>query len=131
MADADAGQLELRLVLEPAPGADAEDVDRLSRQLRNELRALDVDDVRTVAAAAAPAGAKGDAASIAEWLVTLSAGGGVFVTVLATVKDWLARRGGGHRIKLTIDDDTIELSAASDVERTELLHAFLRRHQQA
>ncbi|WP_448623721.1 effector-associated constant component EACC1 [Geodermatophilus sp. URMC 64] len=129
MADAVARQLELRLVLQPEPGADAEEADRLSRQLRTELRELDVDDVRTVSDGAAPPGAKGDAASIGEWLLTLSAGGGVFTTVVATLRDWLGRRAGAHRIKLTIDEDTIELSAASDAERAELIEAFVRRHQ--
>jgi hypothetical protein len=131
MADPVGRQLELRLALEPEPGADAEEADRLSRQLRDDLRELDVDDVRTAADGAAPPGAKGDAASIGEWLITLSAGGGVFATVVATVKDWLGRRGGAHRIKLSIDEDTIELSAATDAERAELVEAFIRRHQQA
>jgi hypothetical protein len=131
VADAVDRQLELRLVLEPEPGADAEEADRLSRQLRGELRALDVDDVRSVPAGPAPAGAKGDAASVMEWLVTLSAGGGVFATVVATLKEWLGRRGQAHRITVTIDEDTIELASASDAERTALIEAFVRRHQQA
>jgi hypothetical protein len=124
-------QLELRLVLEPEVGADAEEADRLRRQLRSELRELDVDDVRSVPGSAPPPGAKGDAASVMEWLVTLSAGGGVFATVVATLKDWLGRRGEAHRITLTIDKDTIELSSAGDAERAELIQAFVRRHQQA
>jgi hypothetical protein len=131
VTDAVDRQLELRLALEPEPGADAEEADRLSRQLRGELRELDVDDVRSVPGGAAPPGAKGDAASVMEWLVTLSAGGGVFATVVATLKDWLGRRGEAHRIRLTIDDDTIELNAATDAERTQLIQAFVSRHQQA
>jgi len=130
VADAADRQLELRLALEPEPVADAEEADRLGRQLRRELRELDVDDVRA-ADGTAPPGAKGDVASIGEWLITLSAGGGVFATVVATVKEWLARRGGAHKVTLTIDGDTIELSAASDRERAELVEAFVRRHQQA
>jgi hypothetical protein len=55
----------------------------------------------------------------------------VFATVVATLKDWLGRRGTAHRITLTIDEDTIELSTASDAERAELIQAFVRRHQQA
>src|SRR3954463_15960063 len=128
MAEAVDLQLEVRLALEPEPGADPEEAERLGRQLRNELRELDVDDVRTAAGGAAPPGAKGDVASLGEWLVTLSAGGGGVATVLATLRDWPGRRGGAHRIKLTIDADTIELSAASDAERAELVEAFLRRH---
>ena len=85
--------MEVLVVLEPDPGTDPEDSERLGRQLRNELRGLDVDEVIPVAAPAAPPGAKsGATASLTEWLVTLSAGGGVFVSVIATIKDWLGRR---------------------------------------
>jgi hypothetical protein len=124
--------VELTVVLEPDPDTDPEDRERLGLQLRNELRALDVDDVAVVDGGPPPDGAKsGAAAPLAEWLVTLSAGGGVFVTVIATVKDWLARRGAGHTVKLTIDGDTLELDGATQSERDELVATFVRRHQPA
>jgi hypothetical protein len=124
--------VELTVVLEPEPGTDPDDVERLGRQLRDELRALDVDEVLPVAAPAPPAGAKsGAAVSLTEWLITMSAGGGVFVTVVATVKDWLARRAGAHKVTLTIGGDTLELSSASPVERADLIATFVRRHQPA
>jgi hypothetical protein len=122
--------MEVLVVLEPDPGTDPEDSERLGRQLRNELRGLDVDEVIPVAAPAAPPGAKsGATASLTEWLVTLSAGGGVFVSVIATIKDWLGRRAGAHKVTLTIDGDTLELSSASPTERAELIETFVRRHQ--
>ena len=122
--------MELLVALQPEAGADAEETDLLSRSLRRELRSLDVDDVTPVPAGAAPHGSKGiDAASATELLVTLSAGGGVFVTVVATIKDWLARRGDAHKVTVTIDGDTLELSAATPIERAELIETFVRRHQ--
>jgi Effector Associated Constant Component 1 len=122
--------VELLVVLEPEPGADAEETDLLGRSLRRELRSLDVDDVSPVPAGEAPPGSKGvDAAAATELLVTLSASGGVFAMVVATVKDWLARRSGGHKITLTIDGDTLELDGASPAERAELIDTFVRRHQ--
>jgi hypothetical protein len=85
------------VVLEPDPGTDPEDRERLGRQLRNKLRGLDVDEVSPVTGAPAPDGSKsGAAASLTEWLVTLSSGGGVFVTVIATIKDWLSLRDGAR-----------------------------------
>ena len=124
--------MEVRVVLEPDPGTEPEDSERLGRQLRNELRGLDVDEVIPVAAPEAPPGAKsGVAASVTECLITMSAGGGVFVTVVATVKDWLARRAGAHKVRLTIDGDTLELSGTTPVERAELIDTFVRRHQPA
>jgi hypothetical protein len=122
--------VELHVVLETDPGTDPEDVERLGRQLGNELRALDVDDVAAVDGAPPPEGAKsGVVMSLTEWLVTLSGSGGVFVTVIGTVKDWLSRRAGAHKVSVTIDGDTLELSGATPVERAELIETFVRRHQ--
>jgi Effector Associated Constant Component 1 len=122
--------VELTVVLEPDPDTDPEDREHLGLQLRNELRALDVDDVAVVGGGPPPDGAKsGAAAPLTEWLVTLSAGGGVFVTVIATIKDWLGRRSAGHTVKLTIDGDTLELDGATQSERDELVATFVRRHQ--
>ncbi|MCW2699307.1 MAG: hypothetical protein JWQ45_842 [Blastococcus sp.] len=124
--------MDLLVALRPEDGADAAEADRLGRQLRNELRSLDVDAVRPVDLGAAPPGAKsGTTASLTELLVTLSAGGGVFVTVIATIKDWLGRRGGGSTVTVTIDGDTLELSSATPVERAELIDTFVRRHRPA
>ncbi len=120
------------MVLEPDPGTDPEDRERLGRQLRNELRDLDIDEVSTVAGAPPPEGSKsGTSAALTEWLVTLSSGGGVFVTVIETIKDWLSRRAGAHKVSVTIDGDTLELSSATPVERAELIETFVRRHQSA
>ena len=124
--------MEFTVVLEPDPGTDPDDVERLARQLRNELRELDVDDVSAVEGAAPPDGSKsGVAASLTELLVILSGGGGVFVTVIATIKDWLGRRSAGHKVTVTIDGDTLELTSATPVERAELVETFVRRHQPA
>jgi hypothetical protein len=122
--------VELKVVLEPDPGTDPEDRERLGRQLRNELRGLDVDEVSTVDGAPPPEWSKsGTAAALTEWLVTLSSGSGVFVTVIATIKDWLSRRAGAHKVSVTIDGDTLELSSATPIERAELIETFVRRHQ--
>jgi hypothetical protein len=122
--------VELLVALQPEAGADAGEIDRLTRTLRNELRSLDVDAVQPVYRGAPPPGAKsGTTASLTELLVTWSAGGGVFVTVIATIKDWLGRRAAGHKVTLTIDGDTLEIDSATPVERADLIETFLRRHQ--
>jgi hypothetical protein len=123
--------VELTVVLEPDPEADPEDRERLGRQLRNELRALDVDEVATVDGRPAPPGSKGVGMALTEWLVTLSGGGGVFVSVIGTIKAWLGGRAGAHKVSVTIDGDTLELSSATAEERAELVETFVRRHQPA
>jgi Effector Associated Constant Component 1 len=123
--------LELSLVLQPAPGAGAEEAERLGRRLRDELRGADLWEVEAVPGPPPPPGARAvDAASLTELLVTLSAGGGVFVTVLATVRDWLGRQGGGHSIKVTIDGDTLELTNASAADSARLMELFVDKHRQ-
>ena len=52
-------------------------------------------------------------------------------TVIATVRDWLSRRSSAQAIKVTIDGDTLELDRATAAERSELIEAFVRRHQDA
>jgi hypothetical protein len=123
--------VDVLVALEPEAGADADEMDRLGRQLRHELRSLDVDAVTPVGAGETPAGAKGDVASVAQWLVTMSASGGVVATVVAAVRDWLGRRSDGHKVTLTIDGDSLELSSATPAERAELIDTFVRRHQPA
>jgi hypothetical protein len=123
--------LEVVLVLQPDVEADAEEAAQLRQRLHAELRELDVKDVQAQRDTASPAGAKSGAGLlIGEWLITVSASGGALAMVVATVKDWLGRRAGAHRVTLTIGEDTIELSAATPAEREELLRAFVRRHAQ-
>ena len=122
--------VEVVVTLELAADADPDDVERLGRQLRDELRELDVESVTATAGPAAPGGSKGvDAAMVTEWVVTLGASGGAFALVVGTVRDWLTRRRGAHKVTVTIDGDTLELEAASPEERAELVTAFVRRHE--
>lgn len=121
--------MEIRVVLEPDPDTDPDDAERLGRQLRDELRDLDVDDVEPVAGGTPPDGAKSGAlTSLTEWLVTL-AGGGVLAPVIGTITAWLTRGAGDHKVTVTIDGDTLELGRATDTERAEIVDAFVRRHR--
>lgn len=112
-----------------ADDSDAEELDLLSRRLRAELGELDVDVRAAVPAGELPEGAKGaDPVTIGSLMVAFSAAGGVFPGLVETLKDWLDRQSGKHRIKLTIDGDTVELERASSAERQQLIDAFVRRH---
>jgi hypothetical protein len=51
--------------------------------------------------------------------------------VIGTIKAWLGGRAGAHKVTVTIDGDTLELSSATDAERAELVETFVRRHQPA
>jgi len=120
----------LVLVIEPQLDVDADEVDRSVRQLRAELKDLDVESV-AMTAGNVPPGAKGlDPAFVGTLLITLSATGGVFAVLIETVRDWLLRHAAARRITVTIDDDTIVLETCSARDRTALIDAYIRRHQE-
>lgn len=121
--------MAVMLVVAPDPEMDAEAAERPVRQLRAEIAGLDVDSVRPAPAGAAPDGAKGaDSLTLGAIVVVLGASGGVFTALVETVRDWLDRSSARHRVSVTIDGDTIELERASDVERRDLVAAYIRRH---
>ncbi len=117
------------LVLTPDPELDSEAGERLTRQLRAELAELDIESADLAAGGIAPDRAKGtDPVTVGAIIVALSASGGVFTTLLETVRDWLSRHGRRHRISVTINGDTLELEQATAGQQQELVDAYLRRH---
>jgi hypothetical protein len=127
--DGDPRNLRIELLLDP--DADSEEAERFGRQLRAELAQLDVEDVSPMVSADVAQGAKGAGVDWGSLLVTLNAAGGVVTSVIAVVQDWLARHAAAQSIKMTIDDDTIELGRASVQERKELISTWVRRHSGA
>ena len=127
--DSDLRNLLIELQLDP--DADPGEAERFGRQLRAELAQLDVDAVSPMVSADVPQGAKGAGVDWGSLLVTLSAAGGVFTSVIVVVQDWLARHSAAQSIKITIDNDTIELGRASGQEREELISTWVRRHSGA
>jgi hypothetical protein len=123
---------ELLVVLEPENGVEDDARERLARQLGAELRELDIDSLTAVERHPAPAGSKGvDVSMVGSWLVMLTASEDVFKTIVATVQDWLSRHRSGHAVKIVMDGDTLELTAASTAEQAEIVRAFVLKHAQA
>lgn len=126
--EADDDQRRLLLMLKLDPEAEPDEAERLGRQLRAELTQLDVEAVVPASTASEPDGAKGVGVDWGALLVTLSAAGGVFTSLIAVVQDWLARHASAQRITMTIDNDTIILDRASMREREELIKVWVRQH---
>ncbi|GIG59779.1 hypothetical protein Lfu02_41510 [Longispora fulva] len=125
------GVFHLLVSLAPDPELDPELGEHLTRRLRAELADLDVESVTPTRGEDAPAGAKGaDPVTLGALVVALSASGGVFPTVLDTLRDWLGRQAGRHRISVTIDGDTLELDRATTAQQQALVEAYVRRHGQ-
>ncbi|MCW6007686.1 hypothetical protein K1W54_24510 [Micromonospora sp. CPCC 205371] len=121
--------VDVRVLVEPDPELGPEVGDRLTRQLRHELAELDLESVKLAAVGTAPDGAKGtDPVTLGAIIVALSASGGVFTALVETLRDWLGRQSGRHRVSVTIDGDTIELDRASSRQQQALMDAFIRRH---
>ena len=110
-------------------GSDAERVDQLTRALRDELRQLDVDDVRAGNGSPAPDGARGvDAATVGTLAVALFGSGGL-TAVVAAVRDFVDRGASSSRsVRLELDGDVLELTGASSSEQQQMVEAFLGRH---
>lgn len=123
------GFREVLVTLEPDSEATPEEVEVLSQRLRAEVARLDIEALSQVyPQTEAPVGAKGDPVLWTSMLVSLSAAGGVFSSLLALLQDWLGRQSTARRISVTIGDDKIELDRASEEERRSLIDAFVRRH---
>jgi hypothetical protein len=121
--------VSLLLVVEFDPELEPDAGERLVRQLRAELAELDVDSISPAAGGTAPDGAKGaDAVTVGAMVVALSASGGVFTALIGTLREWLGRQSGRHRISMTMDGDTIELERASAGQQQALIDAYIRRH---
>lgn len=110
------------------PGADADDVDRLTRDLRAELLELDVDSVSPATAGPAPEGSKGlEIAAIGALLVQVRATLPLVNAVMSTVRAWLSRgTSPGRTLKVTVDGRTLELTAATAEQQQQIVEEFVR-----
>ena len=102
--------LDLTIALQEQD-ADAEDLDRLARQLRHEIHdALDVEKATLTRDAVLPPGAKGDPITVGSIVVAL-ASAGVFTGLVELIKAWALRREGRTiTLKAKVGDREVELS---------------------
>ena len=113
------------------PDADDEQLDTMTRSLREDLLALDVDKVSPVATGGqAPPGSKGiDPAAIGAILVALKGSVELATQVVSAVRAWLHRgdkaKPATQTLKLTMNGQTLELSAATGDQQDQLIDAFV------
>jgi hypothetical protein len=120
------GTARLTLVIERGPDVDAEELDHLARQLRDQLLQLDVEDVQALRDGEAPPGSKAvDPASVGAMVVTLATA--AIPGVIGIVQGWLRGRPAAG-VKVTLGRDSIELTNATAAEIEQLTRAFLARH---
>jgi hypothetical protein len=120
----------VRLMLEPDAGleTDMERLAEMTRQLRSELLELDVEDVGLVHTGEIPEGAKaGDPTVWGELFVTLSASGGILVTLVNLIQNWLTRH---ERCVVTVEigGDRLEVQGRPSEVHQRLIDAWLASH---
>lgn len=119
---------QLTLNIDAGPGADAEELEELTRRLREELMELDVEAVDLVRVGETPKRAKaGDPVAWGTLLVTLAASGGVLTTLINTLHAWLTRH-ERRSVTLEIDGDRLEVTGISSEEQQRLINAWVSRH---
>ena len=121
-------QMQLKLTIHTSSEADDEELDRLARQLCQEILDLDVEDVSLVETGEAPVGAKGDPIALGVLLVTALTSGTVFPHLLDLLKSWLTRH-GLRSVTLEIDGDKLEVKGVSAQEQQQLIDAWMSRHK--
>jgi len=110
-------------------GADAEQLEELTRALRQEILTLDVESVVPRSGGEAPPGTRGvDAAAIGALVVSVAPALGALARLVTTVVDWLRRGGTQRTVRLKIGDDELELSGASSAMQQQLAMDWIRAH---
>jgi hypothetical protein len=116
----------LRLEIGIEPDAEAAEIEEAASQLRDELLELDVEAVRVPAGEPAPPGSRGiDAGALGTLLV--AAGHVAIGPIVQAVQSWVTRR-ATRSVKLTIENDSLELTNVSPEDQRRLIESFLARH---
>jgi len=126
--------LTISLQDDAASLTDKEELDRLTRQLRDEIDELDVEAVGLARGAELPPGAKGDPIAIGSIVVAL-ASAGVFTGLIELLKSWALRREGRTvTLKAKLGDREVELAYSpaetSPEEMTRFVNTIMSTLQQ-
>jgi hypothetical protein len=104
--------------------AGADELDEATAGLLRELRDLDVDSAERPAGGPPPEGARAVEVAILGTIV-LKLGRAAVGPLAKVLHDWLSRR-SQRTIKLTLGEDSIELTGGSAAFQRELIETFLR-----
>jgi hypothetical protein len=113
--------------IDAGSGDDAEYLARLTYRLRDELLALDVDNVELAATGEAPDGSMGVSALATGGLVVRFVTQDVFRLIVSSVRSWLARQ-HCRSVKLTLGGDSLEVTGISSAAQDKLIDLWMARH---
>jgi hypothetical protein len=123
-----AEDVKLRIQLGLDAGADAEELDEQTANLRRELLELEVKVVDRNRVVEPPPGARAaDAATFGTLLVGLANTASALSGVVRALRSWLSR-GEARSVKLELGGDTLELTGVSSEQQERLIEAWIARH---
>ena len=115
----------VRLQMGVAGPTDPEEVDELTRRLRNRLLELDVGTVDPVPGAEPPEGAKvAEVVAVGALLVTVAQSVGAVSSIVTTVQSWLS----GHperTVEVEVDGNKLVIRGAESEQQERLIGAWL------
>jgi hypothetical protein len=119
----DMDRLLLRVMA--VPDSDVEELADLCERLRVELQELDLPSVAQLAEREAPEWAKGFG-QLTNWLIVQFATLDGLRSALAAVRRFTART--GRTVEVSIDGDSLRLTAATAQQQEQVIDAWLARH---
>lgn len=114
---------QLILHVDAGAASEVEDQAQLAQRLRQDIRELDVDSVDWVRAGEAPAGSKGDAATLSSLAITLAPT--VITPLMGMLSSWLSRH---ERATVTVESggQKLTLTGSPSAQQRELVEAFIK-----
>lgn len=108
--------------------AEAEELDRLTANLRRELLELDVDDVTRLREGPPPPGARAvELVALGSLVVAVGKVAGALSSVVRVVQGWVGHK-PERKVRLVMDGDVLELSGATAEQQQQLVDEWLARH---
>lgn len=108
-------------------GADEEELEELIHGLREELAALDVEQVELAVGGAAPPGSKGvELMALGALIVKLIRTAGGLPTLVGVVASWIERT-SARSVRIDMNGDVLEVTGISSSDQRALIEAWLHR----
>lgn len=117
------GTIDIGISL-PPDGADDEELDELTGQLRRELLELDVQSVERPPRAAPPGTRSAGALAVGELIVHAATAPALVTGVVAVVQGWL-RRSGRRSARIEVNGKVLDVKGISAADQHEIIAAFV------
>jgi hypothetical protein len=119
---------QMKLHIQPEKEDDKQEVDSLTRNLRDDLLNLDVEDVHLLYEKPPPDSRALDGVAIGSMIVDIISGGAI-KEVTQTVQRWI-QRNENRSITIEMDDEKIDVTDISDKDQGKIIDSWVRLRMQ-